>query len=434
MKKIKLAYDWWGPKGPMINNYPPNILQLADATHGIEIRDWRKFFYPLVNTTIFKHIDGYEFVPSATLQPDDVFVYEYLYVWRQPLPMTCQPGDGMIEQSYISATVLNYIRSKNGYILFENTAEAFINHHDLWSIHNYFKFHKIPYKKVIYQTGCPNAAEYYSFWADHNNIPADDRMNVIFFDWVEWNLSKDLQSLNFPHLPHSFSQIEYDFISFNRRFRFHRSALLQVFYKHNLLEKSLFSMPEVDPDMKQGEWITFVDRSFSAMLGFEYHDLEKIQKMLPLKIDGIDDIHRMVHDQNNMSSKYYMKSLISIVTETNFDTEIISTTEKTFKPIKYKKPFIMVGAPKTLEFLQKWGYKTFGEFWDESYDQEANHRLRMIKIGLICKEISEWSKEKKEEFYHKSQEIVNHNYNILYNRYPSNMNSRFWHNLRDSHA
>jgi len=431
--KIKVVYDWWGPKGPLINNYAPNILQLADATHRVKIDDWRNYVVPQVTTSIFSKMKGYEFAPTKILHYTDVFVYEYLYIWKQHLGTMCTPGHGMIEQSYMTPEVLSYIKNFHGYILIENTVEAFITGLDLKFIHDYFSYHQIPYRKVIYQTGCPNAEEWYKQWADHNNIPEDNRMNVIYFEWVEWNLSKSLITSTIPQLP-KFENIKYDFISFNRRFRNHRTDLIQLFYKHNLLDKSLFSMPDVCPDNKTDRWIDRLRHQFTLKIGLTTDDLNNIQSKLPLKFDKITDEHLMVQDSNYVSQYFYNQCLVSIVTETNFDTEIISTTEKTFKPIKYKQPFIIVGAPKSLGYLKKWGYKTFSEFWDESYDDINNHDERLIRIGEICREISEWTHERKQDFFNRTREIVDHNYHVLLTRYPNNFNCQFWNQLYNRYA
>lgn len=43
-------------------------------------------------------------------------------------------------------------------------------------------------------------------------------------------------------------------------------------------------------------------------------------------------------------------------------------TEKTFKALYYELPFMVVGVPGTLSGLKSLGFKTFPEFFDESYD------------------------------------------------------------------
>jgi len=44
-------------------------------------------------------------------------------------------------------------------------------------------------------------------------------------------------------------------------------------------------------------------------------------------------------------------------------------TEKTFKPIAFRHPFLVCGMPGTLEFLRNLGFETYENIFDESYDK-----------------------------------------------------------------
>lgn len=44
------------------------------------------------------------------------------------------------------------------------------------------------------------------------------------------------------------------------------------------------------------------------------------------------------------------------------------TSEKVFKPIACYHPFIVLGGRGELEILKGRGYKTFSDYFDESYD------------------------------------------------------------------
>ena len=61
------------------------------------------------------------------------------------------------------------------------------------------------------------------------------------------------------------------------------------------------------------------------------------------------------------------------------------------------------------------GFKTFSEFWDESYDTEDDHVVRFNKIFDLVESISKWSDKKKLEFSHQVKEIVEYNAAHLYN-------------------
>ena len=121
-----------------------------------------------------------------------------------------------------------------------------------------------------------------------------------------------------------------------------------------------------------------------------------------------------VHNENGMNhgdseinlSQYeqnpYQNSYISIITETNFDNNILQVTDKVFQPIVNFHPFIYVSSRGGLKLLKSMGYKTFN-FIDESYDdiEDETERLDFIKS-----EIKRLIKLKKSEIHNTYYQIV----------------------------
>jgi len=101
------------------------------------------------------------------------------------------------------------------------------------------------------------------------------------------------------------------------------------------------------------------------------------------KVDGKYSAHFGQEDYN-----LWKRSLFHIVNETIFYDEKLHLTEKIFKPIVCQRPFILVAAPGNLEYIRRYGFKTFDKWIDESYDLEkdAERRLDMIneEILKIC--------------------------------------------------
>lgn len=83
---------------------------------------------------------------------------------------------------------------------------------------------------------------------------------------------------------------------------------------------------------------------------------------------------------SNSLSNVYVNSFVDIVNETRFAQPTANFSEKIFQAMQYQKPFIVVGPPKTLEYIRSLGFKTFDKFWDESYDDELDHGERLAKI------------------------------------------------------
>jgi hypothetical protein len=177
-------------------------------------------------------------------------------------------------------------------------------------------------------------------------------------------------------------------------------------------------------------WRRTVDNGLVNMLELTEEDIDKIQATLPLKIDEFVEPNVMA-GLFSAVDPYYQTSLISVVTETNFQNNDIFNTEKIFKPMVHRHPFILVGPYKTLEYLKEMGYKTFSDFWDESYDDIEDPTERLLKIVEICREIQSWDEVKRKQFFYKSMIVANHNYDLLTSQYPDSMRKNFWHRLRD---
>jgi hypothetical protein len=107
--------------------------------------------------------------------------------------------------------------------------------------------------------------------------------------------------------------------------------------------------------------------------------------------------------------------LFHVVTETIFYDEKLHLTEKIFKPIVARRPFILVGAPGNLAYLKSYGFRTFDRWIDESYDLEQDPDQRLFKIvneiDKLCK-LSEWELV---QMYNEMQEILEYNFQWFYN-------------------
>lgn len=85
-------------------------------------------------------------------------------------------------------------------------------------------------------------------------------------------------------------------------------------------------------------------------------------------------------------------------------------TEKTIRPIAAKTPFVLLSVPGALHELHKLGFKTFGQFIDESYDNEAD---TIQRTDMIVQVVNDIVKSGPEKFAHATQQIVDHNWNRL---------------------
>jgi len=140
----------------------------------------------------------------------------------------------------------------------------------------------------------------------------------------------------------------------------------------------------------------------------------------PVFLDESDRT-QILKTQWNMTDKV-ASSFMQIVLETTFtegiekDNPTIFLTEKTYKPIFYKQPFILISEPYSLKYLRSLGYKTFGSFIDESYDEIENPQQRMKHITNEILKINNMSLKQLEVIRNEIRDIVEHNYNVFMSR------------------
>ena len=80
---------------------------------------------------------------------------------------------------------------------------------------------------------------------------------------------------------------------------------------------------------------------------------------------------------------WYDQTFCSLVLEST-DHAPPFLTEKTFKAMAFHHPFMLLGAPGCLTTLRNWGFETFENLFDESYDQTENLGRR---IDIIVKNV-----------------------------------------------
>ncbi len=106
---------------------------------------------------------------------------------------------------------------------------------------------------------------------------------------------------------------------------------------------------------------------------------DEYNEKLPIELDTDGKINNFRTD-NAFPKELFLDSVINICSETSFENNELFITEKVLKPILNFQPFILIGPYQYLKELRKLGFKTFGDFWDESYDEIENPKERYMKI------------------------------------------------------
>ena len=241
------------------------------------------------------------------------------------------------------------------------------------------------------------------FWQD---VKAQSVPNVIIHSEHH---SKDILDLNIPEV-HWFSHayicseiyfkhykklrmvtdyksrpINYPWISANRLLRKHRTDFLELLD----LSRGCYSLLNPDPN------------------GLTYNG--------PVQARSFDD-----HSNSSAELKVddltpWNTSFLHIVNETIWQDKI-HFTEKIFKPIVMHQPFVVLQAPGSLSYLRSYGFKTFGDWWDESYDTIEDPQQRMKAIANIVNTIGH------QNLYQLRDEmagVLEHNFRHFYENIPA---------------
>lgn len=99
-------------------------------------------------------------------------------------------------------------------------------------------------------------------------------------------------------------------------------------------------------------------------------------------------------------------------------------TEKTFRAIAHGKPTVWSGSPGTIKYLNDQGYRTWNNYFDESYDNEINVGKRFKMICQTLEDINSWSEQRWQQVWPDMIEIARHNQQNLVKHHR-----RSWRNM-----
>ncbi len=213
-------------------------------------------------------------------------------------------------------------------------------------------------------------------------------------------------------------EITKDFLIYNRSWsgtREYRLKFAELLLEHNLLDKCLTSF-NAWCDNKHFLNHCYVNPDFEI----QNHDLEKVY------------VTNTWQSWASADYQYqdYQHTRLEVVLETMYDDQRWHLTEKILRPIACGQPFLLMSTPGSLAFLRNYGFKTFGEFWDEDYDTIQDPLKRMSKVIDVMQHIANMESHDKHALFDKIQDICLHNktwffskefHELVVNEYVSNM-------------
>jgi len=302
-------------------------------------------------------------------------------------------------------------------ILFDNINEAVYFDH-IRKIHRIIRQINDYSVSYVYLTSAQNGQETYEAYCLEQNIEPVIKISCIsvFENVMKENLSVFYRDTKHPKIEYLIQKKSKLFCCLNKQLREHRARIFYKILDDNFLEKTYSSF----------EYGLDVIQRLSGLS--EYKRMWKLftryQDIFPLRLNVPDDRYNPI-DVRLEDLTYHSDSYFSLVTETLFFQDhndffpfidagdSVFLTEKTFRPIALKHPFILASRPFSLQYLKKLGYKTFSPLIDESYDSELDDHLRLEMIWKEVLRLCDFTDDQWIKWQTNIKDILDHNYRVL---------------------
>jgi hypothetical protein len=134
----------------------------------------------------------------------------------------------------------------------------------------------------------------------------------------------------------------------------------------------------------------------------------------PLTLDCETSTGSLSADFGHQEFELWKSGMWHIVTETVFYHDKLHLTEKIFKPIVAQRPFMLAAAPGNLAYLKSYGFQTFDQWIDESYDNIQDPDQRLQAIVDQTQRLSAMSDSDLRQMHKEMQPILEHNFDHLW--------------------
>jgi len=250
------------------------------------------------------------------------------------------------------------------------------------------------------------------------NTAAENIKNFFWFpdhELLYWHRNREVPATSI-HL----DARPYRFTVLNRTHKWWRATVMSDLQRHGILDVSQWSY---------NTELTMGDDPTDNPIEIDLLDLrDSVGEFMRHGPYTCDNLTAEQHNDHHLHvPAHYTQSYCHVVIETHFDADQSGgafLTEKTFKPIKHAQPFVIVGAPGSLQALRDLGYRTFDHVIDNSYDTETDNTRRWQQILNTIQQIRDqdpavWIRACQDDIQHNQQHFLASKYsrlNTLYDK------------------
>ena len=257
------------------------------------------------------------------------------------------------------------------------------------NITNTLKHLKIPAKQFKFISGIRDRGWYYWPGFEYSQLQCYNGMDVV----QEVNLKKRKKK----------------YTCLNRIDKSHRRYTAVSLWKRNLAKCGFLSYgfrKFTYEGLQESEWHDDPAEYDPIEWDIPLYEWKRFSDSRPWSADELT-----VEEHNHhwhVEKQHYDQAYWNFVTETGC-SNVPFLSEKTFKPIANLQPFIILGDKGSLKLLQDLGYKTFGDYIDESYDKIEVTDTRIRKATRQAIELARMSHKEHVKLMHEIKPILEHN-------------------------
>jgi len=221
----------------------------------------------------------------------------------------------------------------------------------------------VPENRIVYLNNDISLNERYDVWFDKQS-EYKTKINMISYPFL---LQQFATGYHNNDIKHKNTELDdgylntYEIVRYKDREKLPTKKFICLMGRGQWFRENLWKYINWNKDMKNSSHVSYIERNIILEKRIEYILKHRIlngesEPKLDIKLD-----------------KYYKDSYISIIPETSAGVYV---SEKTTKVLYYGHPFIMFNPAMNLtvkkvgmlEKLRDWGFQTFPELFDESYD------------------------------------------------------------------
>lgn len=282
---------------------------------------------------------------------------------------------------------------------------------------------KYPELVCVLLTGASNGEEaYLKLCKRFNLVPVLNILSCCYFEFV----LKNSWVTNVFNIDYTIGTRKKIYTCLNRVLRPHRVEFLNRMLAANLINDNCY-YSFYDGSATNGGLDTLLHIFTQHYPDNVTHIVNNIEFVKTLRLNT-DPNRTNPADLRLEDFHLFLDSYFSVIPETGYYNpatlvytyepleDCVFFSEKTYKSLLLKQPFILLARKGSLAELRRRGFKTFSPMIDETYDTIENDQERMDAIVEEVARLSKQSEHEWEQWVIKMRDIVEYNFNHLHSQ------------------